>query len=72
MSEAVTVVVRNVYHDAVPLEIGPDPDGLGCVRLCALTKEAIAHYGKVELIMPPDLAAAVGAALIAAAKECEP
>ncbi len=69
MSDTVTEVIRNVYHDTVPLEVGPDPDGLGCVRLAAVTKEAKEYYGKIELTIPPELAAALGAALIAAAKE---
>lgn len=54
-----------------PLTIGPDGDGLGCVRIYASTAEAKEYWGPIELILPPEIAHKLCSALVATVAEIE-
>lgn len=74
MSEPSTDVIRRVFEDTGQyfIEVGPWPDCIDCVELRTVPGEWSAEfYGKLNITLPPKLAAELGRALIAAAGECE-
>ena len=65
-----TDVIREIGHtDERPLTVRPWPDDPSFVNLCAVGPDAESHWGVVNLALHPDLAEALGRALIAAANE---
>jgi hypothetical protein len=71
MSKYSTEVIRQVWDDAygVFLQIGPDDDGIGLIQMETTTAKAIEFYGKVRLLVTPEMAVLLGKALIAAGEE---
>lgn len=64
--------VRRVFDDSdgVYLEVGPDPDGLGLVQVSTV-RESAEHYGTIRLVLLPEQARLLAAALNASASEME-
>ncbi len=71
MSKARTQAIRRV-HDETPeaedafIEIAADPDGARTVRVKSDSRE---WFGNFEFAMPPEVALAVGRALLKTAEE---
>lgn len=71
MTKVFTDVVRKVWlkGGGAEIEVGPDPDGLGCVRVLTRTKDDQDYFGKFDFILAPEIAITLGEAIIATAKE---
>jgi hypothetical protein len=66
-------LIRRIYPesaDGAHFEVGPWPDAPDCVELRTVDKKSIDYFGQINISMAPDVAKAVGEALIAAAAEC--
>lgn len=69
---ASTDVVRRVYDDeGCFLEVGPDSDGLGNVRVATTMPSSVEWFGKIDFGCHPAFMRELGKALIAAADEIE-
>jgi len=68
-----TDVIRKVWLDGegVSLEVGPDADGLDLVRVHTSDRQSEEYWGKIDITIDPDIAIALGTALILAAKEAQ-
>lgn len=68
-----TDVIRRVWQDqeGVAIDVGPDADGLGLVWLRTCDDKAAEYYGKLDVTFEPEIARALGEALVAAADEAE-
>ena len=68
-----TEVIRQVWHDeeGVAINVGPDADSLGLVWMRTHDAKAADFYGKISVTLLPEIARAVGVALVAAADEME-
>jgi hypothetical protein len=67
-----TEVIRLVGEEGdEPLTVGPDADGLGCVRIHAASPSAQEYWGKVDLVVAPNIARALAQAMLLAADEAE-
>jgi hypothetical protein len=68
-----TDVIHRVWHDneGVAIDVGPDADALGLVWLRTHDAKAAEYFGKLSLTFCPDMARAIGEALVVAADEVE-
>ena len=51
-------IFRSVFDDAngVAMEVGPDPDGLGCVRVYTRGPKNQEWFGNIDFSLNPDFA----------------
>jgi len=72
MAEAYMDTIRLVGEMGdPPLSVGPDADGLGCVRIWTDGEKARANWGSVDFMFSPAVARLLSQALAAAADEAE-
>ena len=68
-----TDVIHRVWHDkeGVAIDIGPDGDALGLVWLRNVDAKSVEYFGKLHVTFEPDMARAIGEALVMAADAAE-
>lgn len=73
MDKVSTEIVRRVYDDGegVFVQVGPDGDGTGCVSIATTDKASREWFGEFSVSFRPEIARAIGHAMIAAADEAE-
>jgi hypothetical protein len=64
-----TEVIRRIHDAHGFLEIGTSPDSPIYIQLRTTSPESIEYWGELDLNLLPDLALALGQALIAAARD---
>jgi hypothetical protein len=70
MEKAGIDVVRIVWSaEYAPLHVEPSAEGPGYVRILAKTDESAEFWGKVDLLLPADMARMLAKALTACADE---
>ena len=71
MSNAAIEITRKVWdtQEGVALEVGDFGDAPDCIELRTTDGQSIAWYGKVSIILRPEVARQLGQALLDAAKD---
>jgi len=61
--------IMRVHYDGTSLEVGEGPDNPDWIELRNPDKASEEYYGKVSILMPPNMALALGRALVKMATE---